>query len=111
MRASTCLNWCLSILTLVNDDSRGADASEQKHVEAWELAKTWDEAVKERGGLRFRDISGMKTLEKFNTFTDMLFPFQLYSKEILSVQSVARIAEARADTEQAMDEMLCEWGS
>lgn len=95
---------------LSGDFRASADAGEEKYADAWELAKTWDKALKERGGLRPSDIRGMKTLEELNTFLDALCPWQLGNTDVLKQRTAEHNARERADAEKAIDRMLSEWG-
>ncbi|KAF5128151.1 hypothetical protein E5D57_009085 [Metarhizium anisopliae] len=95
---------------LTGNFGASTDAGEEEHAEAWELAKLWDEVMGERGGLRPRDIRGMTTLAKLNTLTDMLFPWQLGSVDMLRRQTREENAKMRAKAEKAIDDMLSGWG-
>ncbi|KZZ88518.1 Aminoglycoside phosphotransferase [Moelleriella libera RCEF 2490] len=95
---------------LTGDFGASADPGEEKHAEAWELAKTWSQAVKECGGHRASDIAGMATLEKLNNFIDLICPWQLGSGGTSAQRSAEQNAKERAHLEKAIDEMLCRWG-
>ncbi|QLI70960.1 uncharacterized protein G6M90_00g071210 [Metarhizium brunneum] len=95
---------------LTGNFGASTEAGEEEHADAWELAKLWDEVMGERGGLRPRDIRGMTTLAKLNTLTDMLFPWQLGSVDMLRRQTREENAKMRARAEKAIDDMLSGWG-
>lgn len=95
---------------LSGDFRASADAGEERHAEAWELAKTWDKALKDCGGLGPSDIQGMKTLEQLNIFIDMLCPWQLGNADMLKQRTAEQNAKERAHAEKAINDMLSEWG-
>lgn len=95
---------------LSGDFSGSADVGEVANADAWEIAKTWDDAVKKCGGIRPSDISGIKTLEQLRTFTDLICPFHLGVPAMLKRKTAEQNAKARADAETTIDGMLREWG-
>lgn len=52
----------------------------------------------------------MTTLAKLNTLTNMLFPWQLGSVDMLRRQTREENAKMRAKAEKAIDDMLSGWG-
>lgn len=94
------------------DFAASTDAGEEGRAEAWELAKTWHEAVGERGGIRLSDIRGIQTRQKLETFLDLICPYHLRGPAKTDDEKAAeKAAKERADKEQAIDSMLREWGA
>lgn len=71
--------------------------------EASELAKAWDDALRERSAIRPSDVRGMETLVKLRKLSDLLCPFQLANPR---KKTEEQIAELRVKQEKALVEAL-----
>ncbi|KAH0430097.1 phosphotransferase enzyme family protein [Colletotrichum camelliae] len=73
-------------------------------------AKTWDDALIERGALRPSDIAGMAALEQLRKLESLLAPFALYHPVMLKRKTPEQIVEMRAAGEKELIECLERFG-
>ena len=78
-------------------------------VEAWEISKTWDGALKAAGVIRPSEIAGVEVLEQLSKFRDLLAPHMIAAEGIIKKRGAENLMERRNKVETEIVEMLDAW--
>lgn len=73
---------------------------------AWALARSWDAALLQAGGLRPSSLAGITTLESLRALEDLVAPFGLCNTVMVGRTPAEKLQAARADTEAKLDALL-----
>jgi hypothetical protein len=85
--------------------------SSSSRMDAWDLARAWDQALHRSGGLRPSDVPGVQTLEWLRELRGLLAPFDLVTHAVLKARTPEQVAEKRAQTEDALRNVLDRLGA
>ncbi len=101
----------LQPMILSGDFRTPPDGGSAEETRAWEIAKAWDSAVAERGGIRPSSIAGIANVQALSELEQLLCPFELASDVMLKRLSHEDKAKRRAETESKIWKWLKEHGS
>lgn len=87
---------------LFSDDEPDTD----EPTKAWALARSWDTALLQAGGLRPSSLAGIKTLESLRTLEDMISPFALCNTVMVGRTPAEKLEATRADTEAKLEALV-----
>lgn len=89
------------------DNSDTADGGDGEGASsAWALARAWDSALREAGGLRPSSIAGIATLESLRALEDLIAPFALCSSVMVARTPAEKLEAAAAETETKLEALL-----
>ncbi|KAK1758964.1 putative phosphotransferase enzyme family protein [Echria macrotheca] len=97
-----------AILTGNFDNSEVTNGEDEEAKKKWEVARTWDEALKARGVLRPSSIAGMEALVKLRKLESVLAPFRLMHPHFTKKMTADEIVEARKKAEDAVKAALAD---
>lgn len=82
------------------------ESNDSEPTKAWALARSWDAALLNAGGLRPSSLAGITTLESLRALEDLIAPFALCNTVMVGRASAEKLEAARADTEAKLDALL-----
>lgn len=92
---------------IISGDFDADDAGiEDEHREDWEIAKAWDTALRDAGGIRPSDIMGIRTLVGLRRLRNLLNPFHPNSGVSVKGKTPDELAEMRAEAEKSLIKAL-----
>ncbi|KAL1859654.1 hypothetical protein Daus18300_009519 [Diaporthe australafricana] len=90
-----------------NTDTAGTTADDEERASsAWALARAWDAALREAGGLRPSSLAGITTLESLRALEDLIAPFALCSSVMVAGTPADKLEVAAAETEAKLEALL-----
>lgn len=83
---------------------------EDEQREDWEIAKAWDAALRDAGGVRPSDIAGIDTLNRLREMRNLLNPFHPSLGVATKGKTPEELAKMRADAEASLIKALDSFG-